>query len=97
MDVTPNPEIESKQSLSRKIVIVGAGDVGASFAYALLQSGTAESIVLIDSRQELAEGQALDLAHGLPFVPTTLVRAGTPEDYADAEVILITAVAKKKP
>jgi L-lactate dehydrogenase len=54
---------------SRKAVIDGAGDVGASFAYALLQSGTAESIVLIDKRHEAAEGQAIDLAHGHPFVP----------------------------
>ena len=82
---------------SRKVVIVGAGDVGASFAYALLQSGTAESIVLLDSRRELAEGQALDLADGLPFVPTTVVRAGSPDDYADAAVIVITAGSKQKP
>lgn len=86
-----------KQCNPRKVVVVGAGDVGASFAYALLQSGTAESIVLIDSRQELAEGQALDLAQGLPFVPTTVVRAGTPDDYADAAVIVITAGTKQKP
>lgn len=86
-----------KQCNSRKVVIVGAGDVGASFAYALLQSGTAEGIVLIDSRQELAEGQALDLAHGIPFVPTTVVRAGSPDDYADAAVIVITAGSKQKP
>jgi len=85
------------QCNSRKVVIVGAGDVGASFAYALLQSGTAESIVLVDVRHELAEGQALDLAHGLPFVPSTIVRAGSPEDYADAAVIVITAGAKQKP
>ena len=54
----------NNQCLPRKVVIVGAGDVGATFAYALLRSGTAESIVLIDSRQKLAEGQALDLAQG---------------------------------
>lgn len=82
---------------SRKVVIVGAGDVGASFAYALLQSGTAESIVLLDVRHDLAEGQALDLAHGLPFVPATVVRAGSPDDYTDAAVIVITAGAKQKP
>ncbi|MGB7567215.1 MAG: L-lactate dehydrogenase [Chitinivibrionales bacterium] len=86
-----------KQCTTRKVVIVGAGDVGASFAYALLQSGTAESIVLIDARQELAEGQALDLAQGLPFVSTTVVRAGSPQDYADAAVIVITAGSKQKP
>lgn len=81
----------------RKVVVVGAGDVGAAFAYALLQSGIAESIVLIDRRQEQAAGQALDLAHGLPFVPATVVRAGTADDYADASVIVITAGAKQKP
>lgn len=82
---------------ARKVVVVGAGDVGAAFAYALLQSGLAESIVLVDRRQELAAGQALDLAHGLPFVPATEVRAGTAEDYADASVIVITAGARQKP
>ncbi len=81
----------------RKTVIVGAGDVGAAFAYALLQSGTAESIVLVDARQAQAEGQASDLAHGLPFTPSTVVRAGSREDYADASVIVITAGAKQKP
>jgi len=86
-----------KQCATRKVVVVGAGDVGASFSYALLQSGTAESIVLIDARKELAEGQALDLAQGLPFVPTTVVRAGSADDYADASVIVITAGSKQKP
>jgi L-lactate dehydrogenase len=86
-----------RQCNSRKVVIVGAGDVGASFAYALLQSGTAENIVLIDSRKELAEGQSLDLAQGLSFVPTTVVGAGSPDDYADAAVIVITAGSKQKP
>ncbi len=86
-----------KQGQPRKVVIVGAGDVGASFAYALLQNGAAESIVLIDARKEQAEGQALDLSHGLPFVPTAVVRAGSAADYADAAVIVITAGAKQKP
>jgi L-lactate dehydrogenase len=86
-----------KQGQPRKVAIVGAGDVGASFAYALLQNGAAESIVLIDARQEQAEGQALDLSHGLPFVPTAVVRAGSAADYADAAVIVITAGAKQKP
>ncbi len=88
---------KEKQCTTRKVVIVGAGDVGASFAYALLQSGTAESIVLVDSNRELAEGQALDLAHGLPFVPATVVYAGSRDDYADAAVIVLTAGAKQKP
>ena len=83
--------------LSRQTVIVGAGDVGGAFAYALLQSGIAERIVLVDIRQEQAEGQASDLAHGLPFVPPAEVRAGSRDDYADAAVIVITAGARQKP
>ncbi len=81
---------------TRKVVVVGAGDVGATFAYALLQSGTAESIVLVDARKAQAEGQASDLAHGLPFVPSTVVRAGSADDYVDAAVIVITAGTKQK-
>jgi L-lactate dehydrogenase len=83
----------AKQCNARKVVIVGAGDVGASFAYALLQSGIPESIVLIDAQHERAEGQALDLAHGLVFAPATVVRAGSRDDYADAAVIATGSMA----
>lgn len=87
----------AQQRTARKVVIVGAGDVGGAFAYALLQSGMAENIVLIDAQHERAEGQALDLAHGLAFAPATIVRAGSHDDYADAAVIVITAGAKQQP
>ena len=82
---------------ARKVVIVGAGDVGASFAYALAPSGLAETIALVDLNTDLAKGQALDLAHGLPFLPPVDIHAGTAEDYADAAVIVITAGAKQRP
>jgi len=82
---------------ARKVVIVGAGDVGASFAYALAPSGLAESIALVDLNADLAKGQALDLAHGLPYLPPVDIHAGTVEDYADAAVIVITAGAKQRP
>jgi L-lactate dehydrogenase len=82
---------------SRKVVITGAGDVGASFAYALLQTGLAEEVALIDLNLDLVQGQVLDLAHGLPFVPPVHVHTGTPDDYADASVIVITAGAKQRP
>jgi L-lactate dehydrogenase len=81
----------------RKVVVVGAGDVGASFAYALMQDGLAEEIALVDVNGDLAQGQALDLAHGLPFVPPVNIHAGGPDDYADAAVIVITAGAKQRP
>jgi L-lactate dehydrogenase len=82
---------------SRKVVIVGAGAVGSTFAYALAQKGLAEQICLIDANPDFAEGQALDLAHGLPFYPSVQIRAGDSRDYADAQVIVITAGAKQAP
>jgi L-lactate dehydrogenase len=89
--------ISRQRANTRKVVIVGAGDVGASFAYALSQSGLASEIALVDANQSLAEGQALDLAHGLPFIVPVQIHAGTPDDYADADLIVITAGAKQKP
>ena len=82
---------------SRKVVITGAGDVGASFAYALMQAGLAEDIALVDLNADLVQGQVLDLAHGMPFVPPVTIRGGTTDDYADATVIVITAGAKQQP
>jgi len=82
---------------SRKVVIVGAGAVGSTFAFALAQKGLADQICLIDANADFAEGQALDLAHGLPFYPSVQIRAGGVSDYADAQVIVITAGAKQAP
>ena len=54
---------------ARKVSIVGAGHVGATFAYALAQSGVADDIALVDLNEELASGQVLDLSHGRFFFP----------------------------
>lgn len=88
---------EEHSFLRRKVVIVGAGAVGATYCYALAQSGLANEIVLYDKNDDLLRGQVLDLVHGQPFFPTTLIRTGTPEDYADAHVVVITAGAAQKP
>jgi len=82
---------------SRKVVVVGAGAVGSSFAYALAQKGLADEICLLDANHDLAAGQVLDLAHGLPFYPPVQISVGTKRDYADASVIVITAGAKQNP
>ena len=82
---------------ARKVVIVGAGAVGSTFAYALAQSGVADEIVLTDMDQSLAQGQVMDLAHGLPFYPNVQIRLSTPQDYQDAHVIVITAGSKQRP
>lgn len=83
--------------MKRKVVIVGAGAVGSTYAYAMAHDGTADEIVLVDVNRELAEGEALDLAHGMPFIPHVRIRAGEPEDYRDADVIVLSAGAKQKP
>ena len=63
---------------NRKVVVVGAGSVGATYCYALAQSGLADEIILTDRNEDLAKGQILDLVHGQPFFPTVNIRAGSP-------------------
>ncbi len=82
---------------TRKVTIVGAGNVGASFAYALMQSGDAEEIVLMDASEKFARGQVLDLSQGKAFVPEVDIHVGTDADYADSDLIVITAGAKQTP
>jgi L-lactate dehydrogenase len=82
---------------ARKVVIIGAGAVGSTFAYALAQSGIVDEIVLTDMDQNLAQGQVLDLAHGLPFYPNVQIYRGSSHDYQDAHVIVITAGSKQRP
>jgi len=82
---------------ARKVVIVGAGAVGSTFAYALAQSGVADEIVISDMDTNLAQGQVMDLAHGLPFYPNVQISVGSPKDYQDAHVIVITAGSKQRP
>lgn len=87
----------SEKWIPRKVVIVGAGAVGATFAYALALSGVADEIVLLDLDRNLAQGQILDLAHGLPFYPNVQFKVGDASDYANAHIIVITAGARQRP
>jgi L-lactate dehydrogenase len=89
--------VENKAWNPRKVVIVGAGDVGSTFAYTLAQSGLADEIALLDANEELAKGQVLDLAHGKFFFPSLEIHVADKTDYADAKVIVITAGSKQKP
>ena len=81
----------------RKVVVVGAGAVGSTFCYALAQSGLAEEVAVIDRNNNLVQGQVLDLVHGQAFFPTVSIRVGNPYDYADAQVVVITAGAAQRP
>jgi len=79
-----------------KVVIVGTGSVGTTLAYTLQITGVATEIVLIDSNHELVEGQAMDMNHGLPFVPPVNIHVGEYPDCKEADVIVITAGARQK-
>lgn len=81
----------------RKVVVVGAGSVGATYCYALAQSGLADEIVLTDKNDDLMKGQVMDLVHGQPFFPTVIIRSGTIDDCTDAHLVVITAGAGQKP
>ena len=81
----------------RKVVVVGAGSVGTTYIYALLQTGLATEIVLLDLDAQRVEGEVMDLSHGLPFIPPVSVRAGQYADCADAHLIVVTAGAKQTP
>ncbi len=80
----------------RKVIIIGTGAVGSTFAYALAQSGIADEIVLIDKNESFAEAQVLDLNHGAAYFPSVDIRTGDSSDYSDATVIVVTAGAKQK-
>lgn len=81
----------------RKVTIVGAGAVGSTFAYALAQSGLADEIAINDFFPNLAKGQAMDLVQGQPFLPQVHIHAGDESDYADSDMVVITAGAKQGP
>jgi len=80
-----------------RVAVVGMGNVGSSFAYALLLSGLAAEIVVIDVNHAKAEGEAMDLNHAVPFAKPTKIWAGGYEDCAGATVTVIAAGANQKP
>lgn len=81
----------------RKVAVIGCGYVGAASAFALMQSGLFAEMVLIDVDQNRAEGEAMDIAHGLSFAHPMKIYAGDYDDLVDAAVIVITAGANQKP
>ncbi len=81
----------------RKAAIIGCGFVGSSAAFALMDKGLFSELVLIDANKQRAEGEAMDLSHGLPYLRPMKVYAGEYSDLKDAAVIVITAGAAQKP
>ena len=81
----------------RKAAVVGCGFVGSASAFALMESGLFSEMVLIDVNREKAEGEALDISHGLPFAKPMQIYAGDYRDAEDAAVVVVTAGAGQKP
>jgi len=83
--------------VKNKVVIVGTGFVGMSYAYALVNQGAVEELVLIDIDKDKAEGEAMDLNHGLAFAPRKMnIYAGDYNDCNDAGLVVITAGVSQK-
>ncbi|MRR29873.1 L-lactate dehydrogenase [bacterium] len=82
---------------TNKVGLIGTGMVGTSFAYSLMQSGLANELVLIDRDTARAEGEAMDLNHGMPFVRPMRIITGSYADLAEVDMIVICAGASQKP
>lgn len=80
-----------------RVAVVGAGNVGASFAFSLVLSGLTSEIVLVDANQKRAEGEAMDLSHAVPFSRPARVWAGSYADCRGAAVTVVAAGASQKP
>lgn len=82
----------------RKVVLVGTGMVGMSFAYSALNQALCDELVLIDIDKVRAEGEAMDLNHGVAFAPSSMkIYAGEYDDCADADLVVICAGVNQKP
>lgn len=81
----------------RKVAVIGCGFVGSSIAFSLIQRGLFSEMVLIDANQDKAEGEAMDLSHGLPYTATMDIHVGNYDDIADCALVIVTAGANQKP
>lgn len=85
------------EPLSPKVAIVGAGNVGSTYAFSLMTSGLAREIVLIDKNEALARGECMDLNHGISLTHPTKIYAAGFDGCRDADIIVITAGASQSP
>ena len=81
----------------RKAVMIGCGFVGSASVFSLMQSGLFSEIAMIDSDNARAEGEALDISHGVPFAKPMKIYAGNYDDIENDSIIIITAGANQKP
>lgn len=89
--------MNKKKSNSKKAVMIGCGFVGSASVFALMQSGLFTEIALIDADKNKAEGEAMDISHGIPFASPMRIYVGDYDDVADATIVIISAGAGQKP
>src|SRR5690554_7626038 len=83
--------------MKNKVLIIGAGFVGATSAYAIMNWGLASEIVLVDIDEKKVEGEMMDLNHGVAFVKPVRISNGDYEDCRDAGIVIIAAGANQEP
>ena len=88
----------SEKIKKRKIMLVGTGFVGMSFAYSMLSEKGIDELVLVDVNEDKARGEQMDLSDGLVYADTKMkITAGTYADATDTNIVVLTAGAAQKP
>ena len=83
--------------MSKKVTIIGTGNVGSTIAYTMAVNGIASEIVIIDVNKEKALGEALDIRQGIPFCPPATIYAGSFSDAAESDIVVLTSGLPRKP
>lgn len=83
--------------MSKKVTIIGTGNVGSTIAYTMAVNGIATEIVIIDINKKKALGEALDIRQGIPFCPPATIYAGDFSDAADSDIVILTSGVPRKP
>ncbi len=83
--------------MSKKITVIGAGNVGATIAYTLSLGSIASEIVLIDINKDKVQGEVMDIVQGTSFREPISVIAGEYEDAKDSDIVIITSGVGRKP
>ena len=87
----------AREEKPRKVILVGDGAVGSTFAFSMVQQGIAEELGIIDIAKEHVEGDAIDLADATPWTSPKNIYAAEYADCKDADLVVITAGAPQKP
>lgn len=85
------------ESLKPKVSVIGCGNVGMRYAYALIIRGLARQIVIVDIDRQRLEGEVMDLSHGAPYISPIEITAGDYPDIKESDLVVITAGRKQKP